>query len=212
MIQANMDTLTLLKTLEFPDGKTFCVLGDEAEKLKIFKYPEIYHLMRVYSPYKETSFNKILNLTPNALVALLSTGDVALINTDSFYGTEYKAKQLDLKSKIEGKQITDIFKVDNECFIAVDNFFTAVIVCTIKGDEIVQEKVIDISDLRIIRDEKEYAESQRFIEAKRQDNNRVTILVKFESKQKLTHEESVLLHKQIELTENVYFNEFTVNL
>jgi len=211
VIQANMDTLALLTRLEFPDGKTYCALADEAEKLKIFKYPEIFHLMRVYSPYKQTYFSKILNLTPNALVTLLSTGDVALINTDSFVGTEYKAKQLDIKSKIENKQITNIFKVDSECFIAVDDFFTVLVVCTLKGDEIVNEKVVDISDLRIIRDEKDHSASQRFIEAQRLEN-RVSILIKFESKQELTHEESKLLHSQIKLSENVYFIEFTVNL
>jgi hypothetical protein len=176
-----MNTLTVFSKFSFGKNREFIVIGDDYHNIKFCKYPEIYHITNIFSPYKDKAFSKFLDLAPNGIVALFNDGSVEIISLNSLETNEYQSKKLDIASKIDDKKIYDVAKVDDTHFIAVDDYYTVVVVIGLKDGEIVSEKIVSIADKKILGDVKDFY-SSRFVEAYKQGNS-LEVFFKYENKE-----------------------------
>jgi len=201
-----MDTLTFLERYTLADGRDYAMFTDGYHKLKICKFPEIYHITNIFAPYSNKNFLKIIDLSPNALVGLLSNGDAVLIELSSLETNEYQGTELNIPEKLEGKKLFDIVKIDSQHFLGIDDYYTIVGIFRLEGTKVTHQKIENISDQKVLGDVKEFY-SKRSVEAYKV-GDKVEVFLKFENKDlKDTSSPDI-----IKLHQSVYFRKVTLAL
>jgi len=184
LIQANMATLFSLETstldhstaqLKDVDAAQCLILTDEYNRIKVFKYPEVQHLLAFFSPY-DHPFKQVLNMSPNCLVGLTTEGIIDLISLSCIKPSIYSAKQLPIKEKFKDKKPFRLCALDSSTLLVLDEYFTQIYICVLKEDTIIQDKVIDISKLNLIDNSKKY-HANRGVEVAENQGQKYIVLI-----------------------------------
>ena len=164
------------------------ILTDDCNRMKIFKYPEVYQLITFFSPYKSL-FKYTLDMTPNCLVTLLEDGSIDFITLDSIVPSIYESVKLLIQEKLRDKKAYKLVKIDKDTFGVIDDYFTHLYICQLNGLEIKQEKLIDISKYGLIDNKKKYYSNRNVEIFKDGQDNYLTLIYGIDT------EESVIERK-----------------